>query len=155
MEMVYKFLIAAVERHFEETRLLINQLTDQDQILLSEPVQTGRPLGEIVLHMIRSFEYYVQGLVTGHWEPLPYNLSTYSTAQKIQNLYDNVVNKVKNQLEELSPAALNDVLENFNRPATKAEVLLEMLEHSIQHRGQILVYFRLLGLEPERIPYIV
>lgn len=153
MNQVYRFLSSAIERHFEETKLLIDQLVDQD--ILSEPVQTGRPLGEIVLHIIRSLEFYLRGLTTNHWEPLPYNLSDYRSAQDISNLYNAVVNKAMTHLKQISPAGLNDILENFNRSATKAEILLEMLEHSIQHRGQLLVYLRLLDLEPAKIPYIV
>ncbi|MFX1283347.1 MAG: DinB family protein [Promethearchaeota archaeon] len=153
MNDVYTFLQSAIDRYFDETRLLIDQLTDH--ILLAEPVQSGRSLGEIVLHIIRSLEYYSRGLITDHWEPLAYNLTTYSSASNIKNLYEDVIHKVKSYLNEISPIALNDVLEDFNHPATKAEVLLEMLEHGIQHRGQILVYFRLLGLEPAKIPYIV
>lgn len=153
MNDVYRILKSAIERHFEETKLLIDQLTDQ--ILLDEPVRSGRPLGEVVLHMIRSFEYYSRGLTTDHWEPLSYNLTTYSSALEIKNLYEDVINKTKIYLNEISSNTLNDVLEDFNRPVTRTEVLLEMLEHSIQHRGQILVYFRLLGLEPAKIPYIV
>ncbi|MHA2026529.1 MAG: DinB family protein [Candidatus Thorarchaeota archaeon] len=30
-----------------------------------------------------------------------------------------------------------------------------MLEHSIHHRGQLTVYFRLLGVKPEVITYII
>lgn len=153
MKEVYRFLSSAVERHFEETKLLIDQLDKLD--VFNEPVQTGRPLGEIVLHMIRSLEFYLRGLATDHWEPLSYNLSDYGSAQDIKNLYHAVVNKTLTHLKQVSPAELNNVLVNFNRSATKAEVLLEMLEHSIQHRGQILVYFRLLDLEPAKIPYIV
>ncbi len=153
MNDVYGFLKSAIERHFEETKLLIDQLSDQ--ILLEEPVQSGRPLVEIVLHMIRSFEYYSRGLSTDHWEPLPYDLTVYGSALEIKSLYEDVVYKTKSSLNEISLTSLNDVLENFNRPASKMEVLLEMLEHSIQHRGQILVYFRLLGMEPVKIPYIV
>ena len=153
MNDVYGFLKSAIERHFEETKLLIDQLSDQ--ILLEEPVQSGRPLVEIVLHMIRSFEYYSRGLSTDHWEPLPYDLTVYGSALEIKSLYEDVVYKTKSSLNEISLTSLNDVLENFNRPASKMEVLLEMLEHSIQHRGQILVYFRLLGIEPVKIPYIV
>jgi uncharacterized damage-inducible protein DinB len=153
LNQVHRILTSAVERHFEETKLLIDQLDEKD--IFSVPVQTGRPLGEIVLHMIRSLEFYLRGLATNHWEPLPYNLSDYGSAQDIKNLYNAVVNKALTHLKQLSPAELNDVLENFNRSATKAEVLLEMLEHSIQHRGQVIVYFRLLGLEPAKIPYII
>ncbi|MHA2202770.1 MAG: DinB family protein [Candidatus Hodarchaeales archaeon] len=153
MKQVYRFLTSAVERHFEETKLLINQLDKLD--IFSEPVQTGRSLGEIVLHMIRSLEFYLRGLATNHWEPLSYNLSDYGSTQDIKNLYNTVVNKTLTHLKQISPNELSDVIESFNRSATKAEVLLEVLEHSIQHRGQLLVYFRLLDLEPAEIPYIV
>ena len=153
MIQVYTFLTSTIERHLDETKLLIDQLTDQ--LIFSEPVQTGRPLGEIVLHMIRSLEFYSRGLATNHWEPLSYNLSDYGSAQDISNLYTTVVKKSLNHLKQLSPADLNNTLDNFNRSATKLEVLMEMLEHSIQHRGQLLVYFRLVNLEPAKIPYIV
>lgn len=153
MKQVYTFLTSAIKRHLEETKLLIDQLTDQ--IILSEPVQTGRPLGEIILHMIRSLEFYSQGLAINHWEPLSYSMSDYGSAQDVSNLYTTVVKKTLNYLKQISPTDLNDTLENFNRSATKLEVLMEMLEHSIQHRGQLLVYFRLENLEPAKILYIV
>lgn len=156
MKLIYNFLQSAIKRHFEETKLLIDQLASiNNNILLSEPVKSGRPLGEIVLHMIRSYEYYLQGLTNGIWKPLPYTLTKYNSVQKIKDLYDIVIDKAKRYLEEISQATLTNVLEDFNRPATNLEVLLEMLEHGIQHRGQLLVYFRLLGLEPVKIPYIV
>ena len=153
MEQVYEFLTSAIERHLEETQLLIDQLTDQ--LVTSEPVQTGRPLGEIILHMIRSLEFYSRGLATNHWEPLSYNISDYKSAEDISNLYATVVKKILNHLKQLSPMDLSEILENFNRSADKLEVLMEMLEHSIQHRGQLLVYFRLENIEPAKIPYIV
>ncbi|MHA2462691.1 MAG: DinB family protein [Candidatus Thorarchaeota archaeon] len=34
-------------------------------------------------------------------------------------------------------------------------MLLELIEHSIHHRGQITVYYRLLGIKPAHIPYIL
>ncbi|MFX1517476.1 MAG: DinB family protein [Promethearchaeota archaeon] len=153
MKQVYEFLTSAIMRHLGETQLLIDQLTDQ--LVTSEPVQTGRPLGEIILHMIRSLEFYSQGLATNHWEPLSYNISDYKSAEDISNLYTTVVKKTLNHLKQLSPMDLSEILENFNRSANKLEVLMEMLEHSIQHRGQLLVYFRLENIEPVKIPYIV
>ncbi|MFX1546045.1 MAG: hypothetical protein ACFFCU_07530, partial [Promethearchaeota archaeon] len=84
MNNVYQLLKSAIERYIEETKLLIDQLTNQ--ILLDEPVQSGRPLGEIFLHMIRSIEYYLQGVINDHWEPLTYNLKTYNSVEDIINL---------------------------------------------------------------------
>ncbi len=153
--MLSNFLISAIKRHFDETRLLIDQLTDHDPNLLSEPVLSGRSLGEIVLHMVRSIEFYSRGVATNHWEPLTYNTATYRSAHDIKTLYEDVITKSKNHLETISPSVLDELLEDFNRPATKGEILLELLEHSVQHRGQMLVYLRLLGIEPVKIPYIV
>ena len=153
MQQVYNFLTSAIERHFEETKLLFDQLTDE--VVISEPVQTGRPLGEIMLHMVRSLEFYSRGLATNHWEPLSYNITDFRSAEEINNLYSTVVKKTLNHLKQLSPADLDDILDHFNRPASKFEILLEMLEHSIQHRGQLLVYYRLLDIKPAKIPYIV
>ena len=153
--MLFNFLISAINRHFDETRLLLDQLTDHDPNLLSEPVLSGRSLGEILLHMIRSIEFYSRGVATNHWEPLSYNITTYRSAQEIKTLYEDVITKSKDHLERMSPSMLDESLEDFNRPATKSEFLLELLEHSIQHRGQMLVYLRLLGIKPVEIPYIV
>jgi uncharacterized damage-inducible protein DinB len=132
---------------------LINQL--KDEIILNEPVDSGRPFGEIVLHMIRSIEFYSRGLATGQWEPLPYDLKTYETSQKIKTLYEDTVQKARDHIKKLPLSELEETIKDFNRPATKIEILLEMLEHNIQHRGQVLVYLRLLGIKPAKIPYIV
>ncbi|MFW9992186.1 MAG: DinB family protein [Candidatus Odinarchaeota archaeon] len=151
--MVYSLLKKATVRHVEETRRLIDQLTDQ--AILSEPVVTGRPLGEVILHMIRSLEYYSRGLATGVWEALPYKLETYHSAKSIKALYEDVVKRVAGHIEVIPANSLDEKSDEFNRPATRGEILLEMLEHSIQHRGQVLVYYRLLDIEPAKIPYII
>ncbi|MHA1993439.1 MAG: DinB family protein [Candidatus Hodarchaeales archaeon] len=151
--MVYKFLIEAIHRHLEETELILNQLTDE--VVLKEPVRTGRSLGEIVIHIIRSLEYYSQGLAKNIWEPLNYTLDKYPNAKSISSLYKDVVTRTKSHLESISPQTLDEVHSEGNRTATRAELLLELLEHSVQHRGQLLVYYRLLGLIPKEIPYII
>ncbi len=153
IHMLHPFLKAQILRHFNETRTVIDQLTDK--LVIAEPVESGRPLGEIVLHMLRSAEFYLRGLVKEVWEALPYELSTYGTAREIQGLYEDVVAKCTSYLDQLEASNLEEVVNRFNRPATKAELLLEMLEHSIQHRGQVLVYYRLVGIEAAVIPYII
>ena len=150
--MLLKFLLKAIDRHFEENRLLLNQLTDD--FVFSEPVKNGRPLGEIFLHMIRSFEFYSRGVAKDIWEPLPYNLETFRTANQIKILYKDVVTRSNEYLKSLTSTMIEKVIKTFNRSASKGEFLLEVLEHSIQHRGQIIVYYRLIGLEPAVIPYL-
>jgi len=147
------FLKSAIDRHLDETALIIDQLTTID--ITSKPVENGRKIGEIVLHMIRSLEYYSRGLATKVWEVLPYDLISYPSSKDIQALYRSVSNRVRKYLNDLSLPVLEEQFSEFNRPATGFEILLEMLEHSIQHRGQLLVYLRLLDIEPAKIPYII
>lgn len=167
--MIGNFLKEAINRHFTETRVYISKLAESstfedlieenvihpDPMVLKVTVKDSRPLGEIILHMIRSIEFYATGIATNKWVPLSYNLTEFITSQEILNLFDHVVEKTKKHLESVTEEMLNEQVDDFNRMATKKEILLEMLEHSIHHRGQLSVYFRLLEIEPPSINYII
>ena len=151
--MIYKILIEAVKRHLEETLPLIEQLTEIN--VLSRPIEGGREIGEVVLHLVRSLEYYTKGITTNQWEALPYSIETYDSAELIIELAKTVFESVKVYTSLISPSDIGRSINSFNRPATVADLILEMLEHSIHHRGQITAYYRLLGISPVPIPYIV
>lgn len=169
--MLVDFLKTTIQRHLEETKLYFEKLQEMsgvtleelmkqdtikpDSILLKIPAEGARPLGEIILHIIRSLEFYIIGIMTNKWEALPYTLTDFNTIPEIVNLFDNTMRIFKGYLERISLEKLNEIVTDFNRPATKAELLLEMIEHSIHHRGQLSVYFRLLDIEPPKIPYII
>ena len=151
--MLDKFLIDAVKRHMEETFPLISQL--DDSLLHSRPLPDGRAVGEIVYHMLRSFEYYLKGLVLGVWEPAPYEFDGFVTQESLLVLWKELHTKMRTYLSLIKLSDLSRVFNDFNRPATAGEILLEMLEHSIHHRGQLTVYIRLLDIEPAKIEYII
>jgi len=151
--MPYKILKDSIRRHLDETRPLIEQLLDVD--VMSKPIAGGREIGEVVLHILRSLEYYMKGVVTNQWEPLPYFLETYDSAESIIQLAKDVFDRVKMYTNLLIVGDLGRTIKSFNRPATVGEIILEMLEHSIHHRGQITVYYRLLGIVPKPISYII
>ena len=146
-------MIDAVKRHLEETLPLIEQLKDVN--VLSRPIPDGREIGEVVLHLVRSLEYYTKGITTNQWEALPYYIENYDSAESIIELAKNVFESVKVYTSLVSPTDLGRPINSFNRPATVADLILEMIEHSIHHRGQITAYYRLLGISPVSIPYIV
>ncbi|MHA1592880.1 MAG: DinB family protein [Candidatus Heimdallarchaeaceae archaeon] len=167
--MISEFLKQSILRHLEETRHFISTLTDgravvdlfkdnviePDQLLFKMPAKYGRSLGQILLHLIRSLEFYTRGVVTNLWKPLSYSLVDYPTTPEILLLYDSVVNSITTHLDKLTDEMLMQIVDNFNRNASKSEILLEMLEHSIHHRGQLSVYLRLLGITPPEIIYII
>jgi uncharacterized damage-inducible protein DinB len=151
--MLHQFLRTAVNRHLDETMPLIDQLVDED--LSKLPIKDGRPLGEVLLHMLRSIDYYLIGLTKNEWATLPYTSEEYNTADIVKKLASDVFEKAREYIDQLSDKALEKSTSSFNRPATAAEILLEMLEHSIHHRGQITVYYRQLGIDVPQIPYII
>ena len=122
---------------------------------MKAPVEGGRPFGEIVLHMLRSIEFYLRGLAENYWESLPYTLESYNSADKIKALARDVFDRATKYVDTIRPDDLSRVIDSFNRPASAAEILLEVIEHNIHHRGQVTVYYRLLGIKPKSIPYIV
>ncbi|OLS26338.1 MAG: hypothetical protein ThorAB25_21340, partial [Candidatus Thorarchaeota archaeon AB_25] len=139
--MLYEFLKKSVDRHLDETLPLIQQLTEMD--IMSRPTPEVREIGEVVLHLVRSLEYYMQGIVKNQWESLPYTLETYDSAESIVKLTEDVFVRVKQYMSIVPSMDLSRVIDTFNRPATVSEIILEMIEHSVHHRGQITVYYRL------------
>ncbi len=152
-DVLHSFLKDAMERHFRETSPLVNQLNDN--IVMSRPLKGGRELGEIMLHLLRSIEYYMRGLTSDLWEPLPYTLESDKPSEAIKALANEVFTRAVDYMNKVTPDGLLRVTDSFNRSASVAEIILEMIEHSVHHRGQITVYYRLLGLEPHTIPYII
>ena len=151
--MDYEFLRATVKRSFYELGLLAKQLTDE--LVQAHPLKGGRPLGDVFLHILRSAVAYSRGIATDVWKPVDYSLKRYPTAKTIQALLQDVMKKVEAYLNKVTPEMTLDVVEELNRPATKGAILAEMIEHTAHHRGQITAYYRLLGVTPAEIPYIV
>ena len=142
-----------MKRHLDETLPLIKQLVDVD--VLKKPCPECKEVGEVVLHMLRSAEFYMRGVATNQWEPLHYKLEEYNSAEAIIKLANDVFKKVNSYANLLSSSDLGKKIQPFDTPATIGELLMEMIEHSIHHRGQITVYYRLLGVKPTEIQYIV
>ncbi len=151
--MHHQFLSTALKRHLDETQPLIDQIVDQD--LAKVPIKDGRPVGEILLHMLRSIDFYMVGLTQNEWVPLSYSLKEYNTAEAVKGLSREVFDRARECVDKLSDRDLEKSTSSFNRPAKASEILLEVIEHSIHHRGQITVYYRLLGIDVPQIPYII
>ena len=151
--MLHGFLSAALKRHLDETQPIFNQIVDED--LTKVPIKDGRPLGEVLLHMLRSLDFYLTGLAKNEWAPLSYSLEEYKDAEDLKALTREVFERAREYLDQLNDGDLETSTSSFNRPATAAEILLEAIEHSIHHRGQLTVYYRLLGIDVPEIPYII
>jgi len=150
---MFKFLISAVKRHLKETLPIIEQLTETD--IWNVPFPEGREIGEVVLHMIRSLEFYMRGITTNQWEFLSYSIEEYDSAEAIIQLAGDVFKHVEVYASLISSTDMERKVKPFDTEATIAQLIMEMLEHSIHHRGQITAYLRLLGITPVPIKYII
>lgn len=150
---MYKFLIQAVKRHLKETLPIIEQLNEVD--VFSVPFPEGREMGEVVLHMVRSLEFYMKGIATNQWEFLQYSVEEYDSAEAIIELARNVFKHVEVYTSLVSATDMERKVKSFDTEATIAELILEMIEHSVHHRGQLTMYLRFWGVAPIPIKYIV
>ena len=150
-----EFLLSSIKRHYKETKPLFEQVPED--ALFKEPVQTGRPVGELLLHMLRAMEFYPKGIVEKSWVPLPFTLGNYDSKEKILQLYEKVEQRCQAYLRTIESYDLDEEMfvDYSNSYVTKKEILLEFLEHNVGHRGQLLVYLRLLGITPTKIDFKV
>lgn len=142
-----------MKRHIKETLPIIEQLTEVN--IFSKPFPESREIGEVVLHMVRSLEFYMRGIATNQWEPLQYSLEEYDSAEAIIELARTVFKRVEVYVSLISSTDMERKVKPFETEATIAQLLMEMLEHSIHHRGQMTAYLRQLGVTPAPIDYII
>ncbi|MFW9832628.1 MAG: DinB family protein [Candidatus Thorarchaeota archaeon] len=148
-----EILIKAFKRHIKETLPLIEQLTEVN--IMSKPCPECKEIGEVILHMVRSTEFYMNGITTNQWKSLNYSLDQYDSAEAIIDLATDVFKRLEVYTRMISIGDLGRTVKPFDRSATIGELLLEMIEHSIHHRGQLTVYYRFLGIKPKSISYII
>jgi hypothetical protein len=96
---MYEFLRDALTRHIHETSPFIEQLSKEN--MLEKPIEGSRPLGEVILHFLRSIEYYSRGLAESNWVSLPYTLEDYSSASSIKALAKDIFERTKLYIEKL------------------------------------------------------
>lgn len=150
---MHEILIEAFKRHLKETLPLIEQLTEVN--IMSKPCPECKEIGEVILHMVRSTEFYMNGITTNQWESLNYSLDQYDSAEAIIDLATDVFKRLQVYTRMISIGDLGRKVKPFDQSVTIAELLLEMIEHSIHHRGQLTVYYRVLGIKPKTISYII
>ncbi|MHA2503296.1 MAG: DinB family protein [Candidatus Kariarchaeaceae archaeon] len=135
---------------------MITAFHESDQDLFGySPAEGSRSVAEILLHIIRSVEYYLTGVVEDTWEFLPYTTETHDTFEKIKDQASSTRSKVLHMIEELSGDRLHHLYTQLEKPAFGLSLMIELLYHQMEHFGQLQVYLRINGIEPPTYPFLI
>lgn len=63
---------------------------------------------------------------------------------------DDAFSHISKAVANFNPADLNDIVQFFAGPMSKRRVFFLLSDHVTHHRGQLVVYLRLKGIEPPR-----
>jgi len=134
---------------------LLDTIAIEPNMVEFHPSPDSRITEEIVLHLIRSMHYYLQGVISNIWEPLPYSFERYSSWERISELWTSLLPELRQKLDKLDSTIYHTNYTDLPTPAFGLNLIIELLTHHSHHIGQILLYLRLNGISPPAYPFIV
>lgn len=142
-------LTAEWERAKAGTRDYLDSLGDEH--LRFRPTEGSRSAAEQFLHLAAT-QYAFAASATGRANPLrtdperdeALKADPGAVRRFVLASYDFLLDG----LRELDPAVLDEDVAFFRSRMPRSLVLAKALEHHAHHRGQVAVYFRLLGITP-------
>jgi|GEM_PF-342448 len=113
------------------------------------PVEETMTFGEQLLHITANMDW----LGSTHLDAKPHSMLLRDTIYEKEELilimkegFENAAAVIKSLPEE----ELDEVVEFFAGPMTKRQIIHLMHDHHTHHRGQLIIYLRLNGLQPPR-----
>lgn len=116
-----------------------------------KPTPAEMTFAEQLMHIALAMDWQVQTLIAGkQTHPKEY----YSVTNKTKKEMIDVVNKTFDEatavIKEFDPANYEVKLDYIGLTRTKRQIFLLLADHVTHHRGQMLVYMRLKGVEPPK-----
>lgn len=107
-------------------------------------------LHELVRHMPEAEHFIVRSALAGSMQKRELDLSQSSVGEIVQTFNANH-DQLAEEVSKLTLDQLNEEVEAFGRKMRRIVLLWGMTEHEIHHRGQLMTYYRLAGIEPPKI----
>lgn len=145
---------------YRATTLQVLDVLPDDAALAWRPTAPGHDdaftLGQHLLHVAQTEDYYTRGLFEGAWRRDLLSLGRDATAWAAERgalraYLDAVRARTRRHLDALPDSALDAVRHDVPDapvPCTLRWWLWFVLEHELLHKGQVAVYLRLMGLVP-------
>ena len=138
-------LLAHWQAHRRLSRRVIEAFPE-DQ-LFTYSIGGMRTFGVLALEMIGMAAPLVRGLVTGEWGE--YSEARATTRPELLRQWDESTSTIDQLWPQLSPEIFQETRTAFGQyTAPVYDLLLYTVDNEINHRGQVYVYLRALGIEP-------
>ncbi|TVR88636.1 MAG: DinB family protein [Saprospirales bacterium] len=111
------------------------------------PVEESMTFGEQLLHITANMDWLGKNHLSAQSHSMPLRDTIYDKEELIRILEEGFENAAK-AIKGLPSEQLGDIVEFFAGPMTKRQIIHLMHDHHTHHRGQLIVYLRLNGLQP-------
>jgi uncharacterized damage-inducible protein DinB len=133
-------------------RLVVIEILEKftDEQLEYKPWDKGMTLKQLVLHIVESAKFFVNTVKEGKLSKNPERKAEINSIDELRQYTQELTEETKNHLTELSDEHfqnLVDVSAMFGTNLPGSALLQLMRDHEIHHKGQLMVYARLLGIE--------
>lgn len=143
--------------HFNMHRSVVNKLVDtvKEEDLQFRPWEGAMSLSELVWHMLSTSLTFSRAAATGSLERVT-DKPALDSKDDVKNAVDDMTRKTADFIQSMSDdrfAEEVDMTKIFGRHVPAGQLLTNMLDHEIHHKGQLFTYARLCGVET--LPFFV
>ena len=114
-----------------------------------QPTEREMTFSEQLLHIKGNMDW----LSTTYFSSEPFdkkkNDSSY-TKEEIKRLVETAFDQTSQKVAATNDASLAETVEFFAGPKSRLQILYLLMDHVTHHRGQLIVYLNLKGIEPPR-----
>ncbi|HWI60536.1 MAG TPA: DinB family protein [Symbiobacteriaceae bacterium] len=130
------------------TREAVANMTDGD--LQFKPTEGQMTFGEQALHLISAQKTLVDAFQGKDWVwDQGYTLANFPTLDAVLKVFDEVTAFEVAFYEELQPEQYDRMIQTpWGTPEPMVKLMYSFLTHEAHHRGQMVTYLRLKGMQP-------
>ncbi|OIJ17627.1 damage-inducible protein DinB [Anaerobacillus alkalilacustris] len=149
MARIYEFIPGWVS-HRKAVIELLN--TVQDEQLHYKPWKGAMSFAELVLHITGSMNMFVETVKNGELVQQTEKKS-FKTVGDLKAIVIEETKQTRIELELLTDKQLNKIIDFYGTKMTGTALLTTAKDHEIHHKGQLLTYARLMGINS--LPFFV
>lgn len=139
-----------LDARFHATRRTIAAIPSDN--LDFRPAPGMMTVRELALHIVGNYTFLNAGLLKNVWDPATFRFpGEYPTSDAIVSKLDSVYEESREALSRVPDEAFERRVSPFGTEQKTSSLLLGIAEHEIQHRGQLQVYLRLMGVTPPAV----